>query len=80
MTRFGSFWPITTTVLMVSAVVIAAVVVAPVIEMIVIAVSWAMSAHILVEAYFGLFGIGVLIDSRDRLANPLCRLMIELGV
>ena len=38
-----------------------------------------MSACILVEAYFGLFGVGILIGGRDHLANPLWRLTIELG-
>ena len=38
-----------------------------------------MSAHILIEANFGLFSVGVLIDGLDHLANPLRRLVIELG-
>ena len=38
-----------------------------------------MGAHILVEAYFGLFSIGILGDGRDHLANPLRRLTIEFG-
>ena len=39
-----------------------------------------MSARILVEAHFGLFGDGVLIGGRNHLANPLWWLAIELGV
>ena len=38
-----------------------------------------MSAHILVEAYFSLFGVDVLISGCNHLANPLRRLAIELG-
>ena len=38
-----------------------------------------MSARILVEAYFGLFSVGVLIGGRDHLANPLWWLAIEFG-
>jgi len=79
LTRLGSFWPITSIVPMVTVVVIAAVAVAPVIGAIVTVVSWAMSACILVEAYFSLFGIGVLIGGRDHLVNPFWRLASELG-
>ena len=43
LTRLGSFWPITATVPMMTAVVVAAVAVAPVVEAIVAVVSWAMS-------------------------------------
>ena len=39
-----------------------------------------MSARILVEAHFGLFGDGVLIGGRNHLANPLWWLAIELGM
>ena len=38
-----------------------------------------MCARILVETYFGLFGVGVLIDGCYHLADPLRRLVIELG-
>ena len=76
---FGSFWPITTTVLMVIAIIIVVVTVAPVIWSLVIAVSWAMSARIFVEAHFGLFGVGILIDGCYHLADPPRRLAIELG-
>ena len=38
-----------------------------------------MSAHILVEAYFGLFGVGVLISGCNHLTNHLWRLVVELG-
>jgi len=79
LTRLGSFWPITATVLMVTAVVVAAVTMAPVVEAIVAAASWVMSARILFEIYFGLLGVGVLIGGCNHLANPLRRLVIELG-
>ena len=39
-----------------------------------------MSVHILIEANFSLFSIGVLIGSHDHLANPLWWLTIEFGV
>ena len=70
LTRFGSFWPITTTVPMVTAVMVVVVAVASVIGSLVATVSWAMSARILVEAHFGLFGVDVLIGSCNHLANP----------
>ena len=38
-----------------------------------------MSARILVEVYFSLFGVGVLISGHNLLANPLWQLVIELG-
>jgi len=79
LTRFGPFWPITATIPIVTAVVVAAVAVASVIGSLVTVMSWAMSAHILVEAYFGLFSVGILIDDRNHLANPLRRLAIELA-
>ena len=78
LTRFGPFWPITATVPMVTAVVIVAVA-ALVIETIIIAVSWAMSACILMEAHFGFFGVGVLVGSSDHLANACGWLVVELG-
>ena len=64
---------------MVTAFVIVAVAVVSVAGSLVAVVSWAMSACILVDAYFGLFGVGVLIDSCNHIANPLRRLAIELG-
>ena len=64
--------------MMVTAVVIAAVAVAAVVGLLIAAASWAMSVRILIETYFGLFGIGVLIGGRNHLANPLRRLEIEL--
>ena len=70
---------ITATVPMVTAVVIVVVAVASVVGSLVAAASWAMSACILVEAYFGLFGIGVLIGGRNHLTDPLWRLTIKLG-
>ena len=75
LTRLGSFWPITTAVPMITAVVVAAVVVASVVA----AVSWAMSARILVEAHFGFFGVDVLVGGRNHLPNPHGRLVVELG-
>ena len=65
---------------MVTAVVVVAVIVALVIGSLVIMASWAMSAYILVEVYFSLFDIDVLIGDRNHLTNPLRRLVIELGV
>ena len=64
---------------MVTAVVEAAVVVASIVGAIVVAARWAMSACILVEAYLGFLVVGVLIGSRDHLANPYGRLAVELG-
>ena len=64
---------------MVTAVVVAAVTMAPVVEAIVAAASWVMSARILVEAYFAFFGVGVLVGGRNHLANPRGWLMVELG-
>ena len=61
MTRFGSFWPITATISMVTAVIVVAVIEAPVVGSLITAASWAMNARILVEAHFDLFGVGVLI-------------------
>ena len=75
MTRLGSFWPIMAAVTMVTAVVVASVV-----GVVVIATCWAMSVCILIEAYFDLFGVGVLIGGRNHLANPFWQLAIELGV
>ena len=79
LTRFGPFRPITTTVLMVAAVVVAAVTMASFVGAIVAKASWVVSARILVEAHFGLLGVGVLIGGHNHLANPLWRLAIELG-
>ena len=64
---------------MVATVVVAAVTMASFVEALVTTVSWAVGAHILVEANFGLFSIGVLIGGRDHLANPLWWLTIEFG-
>ena len=63
----------------VTVVVIVAVGMASVIKSLVTVVSWTMSAYILVQAYFGLFGIDVLIGGRNHLANPLWWLAIKLG-
>ena len=64
---------------MVTAVVIAAVAVALVVGSFVITASWVMNACMLVEAYFSLFGVGVLIGGHNHLANPFRWLAIELG-
>ena len=79
MTRLRSFWPITAAVPMVTAVVVAAVVVALVIGVVIIAARWAMCTRILIEAHLDFLGIGVLVGSRDHLANPDRRLAVGLG-
>ena len=63
---------------MVAAVVVVTVTVASVVGALVAMASWAVSAHILIEAYLSLFGVGVLIGGRNHLVNPLWRLAIEL--
>ena len=65
---------------MVTAVNVATIIVASIIEAIVAVASWAMNARILVEVYFGLFGVGILIGGCYHLADPLRRLANELGV
>jgi len=80
LTRFGPFWSITATVPMMTVVIVAAVIVVSVVGSLVTAVSWAMSAGVLVEAYFSLFSIGVLIGGRNHLTNPLRQLAMELRV
>ena len=79
LTWLGSFWPITAVVMMVTAIIVAAVIVASVVGAVIVAVCWAMSARILVEAHLGFLGIGVLVGDRDHLANPCGRLAVELG-
>ena len=64
---------------MVTVVDVATITVASVIGAVVAAVSWAMSARILVEAHLGFLGVGVLVGGRDHLANPCGRLTVELG-
>ena len=64
---------------MVTTVVVVAVAVASVVGSLIAAVSWALSARILVEAYFGLFDVGILIGGHNHLANPFWWLVIELG-
>ena len=64
---------------MVTVVVVAAVAVASVVGTLIAVACWAVSARILVEAYFSLFGVDVLISGCNHLANPLRRLAIELG-
>ena len=66
-------------VLMVATVVVAAITVASFVGALVAAVSWAVSARILVEVNFSLFSVGILIGGRDHLANPLWWLIIEFG-
>ena len=65
MTRLGSFWPITTAVTMVTAVVVAT--------------CWAMSARILIEVHLSFLDVGVLVGGRDHLANPCGWLAVEPG-
>ena len=69
LTSFGSFWPITTTIMMITAVVETAVIVASVVRAIVVATRWAMSARILVEAHLGFLNVDVLVGSSDHLAD-----------
>ena len=64
---------------MVTVVIVAVVIVASVIGSLVATMSWAMSVCILVEMYFGLIGVGILISGCNHLVNPLRRLAIELG-
>jgi len=78
LTSFRPFRPIAATVPMVAIVIIAAVTMVSFVEAIITTASWAISAHILVEANFGLFSIGVLIGSRDHLTNPLGGLRLNL--
>ena len=75
LTRLGPFWPITTAVTMVTAVVV----VASVVGAVIVAVCWAMSARILIEAHLGFLDVGVLVSDHDHLANPCGRLTVELG-
>ena len=77
--RLGSFWPITTTVTMIIAVVETEVIVASVVEAIVVATRWAMSARILVEAHLGFLNVDVLVGSSDHLADACGRLAAEFG-
>ena len=67
-----------TTVPMVTTVIVGAVVVASVVGSLIATASWAMSAHVLVEAYFGFFGVSVLVGGRNHLANPHGWLIVEL--
>ena len=64
---------------MVAIVIVAAIAVALVVGSLIAVASWATSDYILIEAYFSLFGVGVLIGGCNHLANPLWRLAIELG-
>ena len=74
LTSHGSFWLITAAVTMITAVIMAAVVGA-----VVVAACWAMSTRILIEVHLGFLDVGVLVGSRDHLANPCGRLAVELG-
>ena len=78
LTSLGSFWPITATVTMVTAIVMAAVVVASVVGVVVVAACWMMSARILIEAHLSFLGVDVLVGGHNHLANPCWRLAIEL--
>ena len=64
---------------MVAVVIVAAVTVVLFVGAFVAVASWAVSAHILIEANFGLFSIDILVGGRDHLVNPLWRLTIEFG-
>ena len=79
LTRLGSFWPITTTVPMVTVVVVAAVAMASVVRAIVVTVRRALSACILIEAHLGFLGVGVLVGSSDHFADTGGRLVVEFG-
>ena len=79
LTSLGSFWPITTAVMMVTSIDEAAIIVASVVGAVVVAACRAMSARILVEAHLGFLGVGVLVGSRDHLADACGWLAIELG-
>ena len=74
-----SSYSIMATVAMVVIVVRAAVTVTSVVGAIIVAVRQSLSACILVKAYFGLLGIGVLIGGCNHLANPLRLIAIKLG-
>jgi hypothetical protein len=78
LTRLGSFWLIMASVV-VMAVVVMAVIVASAVGAVVVAASWAMSAHIFVEGHLGFLGISVLVGNRDHLTNPYGHLVVELG-
>ena len=78
MARLGSFWSITTAIMMITAVVEAAVVVASVVGAVVVAACWAMSARILIEAHVVFLGVGVLVGGCDHLADAGRWLSIEL--
>ena len=77
--RLGSFCSIMAAVTMVTAAVEVAVVVESVVGAVVVAVRWAMSARILVEAHLGFLGVGVLVGSSDHLTNACGRLTVEFG-
>ena len=77
--RLGSFWPITTTVTLITAVIETAVVVASVVGAIVVAARWAMRARVLVEAHLSFLSVGVLVGGCDHLANACRWIAVELG-
>ena len=72
--RLGYFCSITAAVMMVTAVVVASVM-----GVVVVAVRWALSAHIFIEAHLGFLSVGVLVGSSDHLANACGWLTVELG-
>ena len=75
----GSFCSIMAAITMVTTVVEATVIVASVVEAVVVAVRWAMSACILVEAHLGFLGIGVLVGGSYHFADTSGRLAVEFG-
>ena len=79
MIGLGSFWPITATVLVETAVVIAAVVVASVVGAVVVAVRWAICARVFVESHLCFLHVSVLVSGRDHLADASRWLAVELG-
>ena len=79
LTWLGSFWPITTDVLVETSFVIAAVVVAPVVRAVVIAVRRAICARIFIETYFSFLRVSVLVGHHDHLADACRWLAVELG-
>ena len=79
LTWLGSFWPITVDVPVETSFIIAAFVVALVVRAVIIAVRRAICARVFIETYFSFLSVGVLVGSRDHLANPYGRLAVELG-
>jgi len=79
LTRLGSFWPITTDVLMETSFVIAAVIVASFVRAVIVAVRLAICARIFVETHLSFLRVSVLVGGRDHLADAYRWLVVELG-